>query len=278
MNMRRTGLALMLALLISGGLTWTLDHTSRKSKVVESRPLRRILVAKKDIAAGERLNSEDLTLTEWAAQEALPGSVNDLAGVVGRVALVSMMSGEPILSRRLASPGSGRGVAATIPPGTRAVTFRGPELSSLSSFAGPGDLVDVLTTDHAGSPANLAPMTVLEAVQILAVDDRISPDDNREPTPISSVTLLVPASDVPGLHRAMTGGTIVFALRNGTDTARGVYEVEASLRAKSLAQTQAPSLSAECRSETQKTAPETFTVETVAGGKATSQTFEEASQ
>ena len=278
MNVRRTGLAIMLALLISGGLTWVVGHTSRKPKVVESRPLRRILVVKKDIAAGEVLMDENVTLTDWAAQEALPGSVTDPAAVVGRMALVSMVSGEPVLLRRLATPGSGRGVTATIPRGTRAVTLRGPELSSLSSFVGPGDLVDLLITDRTAGPVSSSPLTVLEAVRILAVGERTSPDNNREQTSISSVTLLISASDVPRLNRAMTGGTIVFALRNGTDTARDVYKVEASPRTKSLAQTQDLAKTAERRPQMQRTTSRTFKVETVAGGVTTSQTFEEASQ
>ena len=278
MNARRTVLAFTLALAISGFLPWSITRTFRAKATVPSRPLGNILVAAKDVPAGEVLAAGSVVLTEWASREALPGSVTDPAVAVGRVPLVPLVSGEPILLRKLAELNLGQGISVTIPRGMRAVTVRGPDVGTVSSFLGPGDLVDVLATFHPQGLTEPASSTVLQAVRVFAVGDHTSPDHDRESSATTSITLLVPASEVPKLNLAMAGGRILLAMRNGADTAKDAYTVEDSTHTKSSAQAPSPAVLVQSRIQSHVHPADAFTVETIAGGKLTSQTFQEAAQ
>ena len=276
MNTPRTILAFTLALLISGIFTWSIGRTLGTRTKVTPRQFRQIVVASKDVAAGEAISAGSLAVSEWAAPQALAGSVTDPGAAIGRVALVSFVSGEPILLRKIADVGSGQGVSATIPRGMRAVTVRGPDVSAVSSFLEPGDLIDVIATCRLEGAEGCTSSTVLQAVRIFAVGDRTLPNHQHESVTASSLTLLVAPAEVGRLNLAMAGNRVTFALRNAMDTKQDGYADQEVAPKKGLAH--AADLEKETHRPTKDQVPSqgTFVVETVAGGKMTTQSFEEA--
>jgi pilus assembly protein CpaB len=59
--------------------------------------------------------------------------------------------------------------------------------------------------------------TVLQDVQILALDQKTSPDPQGKPTTANVVTLLVNPDDAEKAVLAAAQGSVHFVLRNGTD-------------------------------------------------------------
>ena len=275
MSARRTSLAFALALFISGILTWSITRSHRGTTPVITLPVHHILVAARDVSAGEKLAAGSVKEVDWAATETLPGAATDLSNAVGRVALLPLVSGQPILLPALADAGSNEGISATIPRGMRAVTVRGPDVVTASGFLQPGDLVDVLATYHSESSASIEAPAILQAIRVFAVGDRTSPLGVTSPTVANSVTLLIPASEIAAFNSAMAGGRITFALRNGIDTTRDAYTHEAVGSKQQVTDIPAVAAVGTRRRDRHIFKLDSFTVEIIAGEKHTSQTFEE---
>ena len=146
----------------------------------------------------------------------------------------------------------------------------------VSRFLSPGDLVDVLTTFHQEGSAGSESSTVLQAVRVFAVGERTSPEHDREATVADNVTLLVPNPEVSKLNLALANGRILFALRNRADLAiDAVHEPASSNDRTPMIATHAVS---QPKAPSPASASGLVTVETIAGGKLTSQTFEEPSR
>lgn len=276
MNSRRTILAFVSALLISGLFTWAIGRTLRNRTGTSAPPaFGHIVVASKDVPAGEVLVADSLSISDWAAPKPLAGSLSEAGNAIGRVALVALVSGEPILQRNLANAGSGQGISATIPRGMRAITIRGPDITGISGFLEPGDLVDVLATCQAEGPGGSASSVSLQAVRVFAVGDRTSPNRAHETTAATttSLTLLVAPAEVAKLNLAMTSGRVLFAVRNAMDTSQESYQKEDVAPRKSSDRTLNPERTNRPVVRANNASSGEFTVETVAGGKLISQSF-----
>lgn len=102
-----------------------------------------MVVAAKDIQLGSVLHAEDLGSAEMTGP--LPkGVIVNRQDAIGRGVISTLYQGEPVLESRLAAPGSGGGLAATIPPGMRACAVKVDEVVGVAGFVTPGMRVDVL--------------------------------------------------------------------------------------------------------------------------------------
>ena len=132
--------------------------------------LRPVVVATRPVAMGAVLRPGDVAVRELPASFLPEGHVAASAEAVGRTVVVALFPGLPVVRDHLAPDGL-RGVAAVLPPGTRAVTVPG---GGASAPVRPGDVVDVLATfdpamsAHAGPGA--AEPTFAVAVAALVVD------------------------------------------------------------------------------------------------------------
>ena len=109
--------------------------------------------------------------------------------------VADIYQGEPILDGRLAAPGSGGGLAATIPPGMRACAVKVDEVVGVAGFVTPGMRVDVLVSGDA--PGNPDPRegtevkTLLQNIQVLSAGTDIQKDAEGKPQQVHVVNLLV---------------------------------------------------------------------------------------
>src|SRR5207248_680318 len=134
------------------------------------------------------------------------GAAARVEDVVDRVADAAIQKDEPVLEARLAARDAGRGLAAVIPPGMRAIAIATPNMASgVAGFILPGSKVDVLLTvksHEANDPTGGATTTtLLQDVEILAVDQRLDPGGATkvDPKEMRSVTLLVTPSQAAKL-------------------------------------------------------------------------------
>lgn len=189
-----------------------------------------VVVVTADIARGLTLTADKLTTREWPKDAVPKGALMVLADAVDRTVSTSLVKDELLLESKLAPKGAGKGMAAVIPPGMRAVTIQTPNVATgVAGFILPGNKVDVLLT-MGGSGSNDttgggSTITLLQNVEILAVDQRIeAPTDNKvNASELRSVTLLVVPSDAAKLDLGQNKGTLRLALRNPSD--KGMEEV-----------------------------------------------------
>ena len=141
--------------------------------------------------------------------------------LIGRGVISALYEGEPILESRLATPGSGGGLAATIPPGMRAAAVRVDEVVGVAGFVIPGMRVDVLISGNppgADASAGSQVKTLLQNIQVLSAGTNIQKDNEGKPVQVQVVNLLVTPDQAERLSLASNQTKIQLVLRNPLDT------------------------------------------------------------
>lgn len=187
----------------------------------QSTQLGNVVVAKADIPLGAKIVVEQLALAPIPNGSAPEGVYRTLDQVVGRVAVQQIGLREPITDRKLAQEGAAAGMSAVIPEGYRAMTVRVDDIVGVSGFVMPGSFVDVIAvvTPPAQS-AGQGPISkiVLQSIKVLASGGSIdSPENQREPSHVSAVTLLVTPDEAEKLVLATTEGRLQLVMRNYSD-------------------------------------------------------------
>lgn len=223
MNLR-TGLLGMLALVFSGAAATGVYLFVEKPKAPGVETVS-IVIAVGQIPRGMTLTAEMLTTRDWPKDFVPEGALVKLDEAVGRTVWVPLVESDPIIESKLATLGAGRGMAAMIPRGMRAVTIQTPNVATgVAGFILPGNKVDVLWAlsqatqdDQTGGGSTV---TLLQNIEILAVDQQIEvPSENRVDTrDLRSVTLLTSPSDAARLDLAQNKGTLRLSLRNPEDS------------------------------------------------------------
>lgn len=181
-----------------------------------------IVAAARDIPLGSVLKSTDLSQIEVAGT--VPkGAILDPKTLVGRGVISNLYAGEPILESRLAAPGSGGGLAATIPPGMRAAAVKVNDVVGVAGFAMPGMRVDVIISGNppgdARNPEGPEAKTLLQNIEVLSAGQDIQQDAEGKPKQVQVVNLLVDPTQAELLSLASSEAHIQLVLRNPLDTA-----------------------------------------------------------
>lgn len=272
MNTQRLVAALCFALLGSTVFTWQLNRHLGRPMVAAAMPVRTVVVAAKDLAAGEALTSASLSLVTLPNTQPLQGLFSKPQDVAGRVLVTPLSSGEPITLHALASVAATAGMASTIPNGMRVVSIPATDSIGSSSLLAPGNHVDVFVSYHSDAEASVVSSLILQDVTVLASTQKgISAAEPRSSTP-EMINLLVTAEDAARLTAASVLGKITFALRNGTDKTHNPGLTHVTLTTERAL----PTAPAPARSASQSTAEprsKGFVVETLSGGKSSIQTF-----
>ncbi len=179
-----------------------------------------VVTATEDVPRGSVLSSSVLKVRHRLKKSVPSGAISSLDDAVNRCVVVALVEGELVLEGKLAAKDAGYGLQALIPVGMRAFTIRTPNASAgVGGFILPGNKVDVLTTSDAGgrgAKGGGATRTLLENVEVLAVDQRLdAPDASKvDPKELKSVTLLVTPRQAEKLANK---GLLHLSLRNSDD-------------------------------------------------------------
>ena len=241
----------------------------------------KVVAAATDIKIGTVLKSSDLTTVE--INGTLPkGVVLKPEDAIGRGVISNIYMGEPILESRLAAPGSGGGLAATIPQGMRAAAVKVDEVVGVAGFATPGMRVDVVIS---GTPPGQQPnagqgslaKTLLQNIQVLSAGADIQRDAEGKPQQVQVVNLLVSPEQAEILSLAVNEARIQLVLRNPLDTQIATPPITNAAELYSGTSVQPPSKPAIVyRKPAPKTAPEAsrvYVVEVLNGSKRTEAKF-----
>ena len=179
-----------------------------------------VVVAAHDLQVGTLIKDADLSTAEWVGAPP-KGAILAKATAIGRGVVSDMYQSEPVLDNRLAAPGSGGGLAATIRPGMRACAVRVDDVVGVAGFVTPGMRVDVLVS---GTGPGAAPSdgpkvkTLLQNIEVLSAGTNIQKDNEGKAVPVQVVNLLVTPEQAQLLSLASNQTKIQLVLRNPLDT------------------------------------------------------------
>ncbi len=272
MTARRLVLALLFALVGAGTLTFWVSRNMSKHDS-PAPPKQQYVAATKPLDAGETLQKANLTLIDWSAASKLDGGFLKVDDVVGRTVLYPVSAGEPILDRQLAAPGAGLGLSGKIPAGMRAISLKTDQVVGVAGFLLPGTHVDVLVTFRTPEQPNPVTSTVLQDAEIVAAGQKTQPDPEGKATTVDVVTLLVKPNDAERVTLASQQGTVHFILRNGSDheqtDAKPAELTQLGGNVTPVSHAKIHKVDAPAAS-----LKSVYTVQTVAGGKQTSESFQ----
>jgi len=215
------------------------------------KPMTQVLVAKRDLAVGERLAAADVAWQAWPsdavngafitngaapaksggavakAKAAMTGATDQMVGddpakvIDGAIVRDPILTGEPITARKIVRGGEGGYLSVVLTPGKRAVAASVSADTAAGGFILPGDRVDVLSTRDAPASSEGGKMvlaeTVLRNIRVLALDQKTAADKDAKAMTATTVTLEVSAAEAEALARAKAFGPVTLALRAYTD-------------------------------------------------------------
>lgn len=210
---------LLIAFVIAAGTSYIVFRLVGARLSAPRQTTTRIVAAATDIKLGTVLRDADLTTIEVVGT--LPkGAILRAQDAIGRGVISNLYLGEPVLDNRLAAPGSGGGLAATIPQGMRAAAVKVNDVVGVAGFVTPGMHVDVLIT---GNPpgANVSQgsqaRTLLQNIEVLSAGTDIQRDAEGKPQQVQVVNLLVTPEQAELLSLASNETHIQLVLRNPLD-------------------------------------------------------------
>ncbi len=274
-----------------GSALFTFWISKKLARAVGTNHRQQYVAATQDVAPGDSLQKQTLTLIDWPSDKPLEGAFTKADDLVGRTLLYPVSAGEPIRARYLVTAGSGAGLSTRIPEGMRAMSLRTDQIVGVAGFLVPGSHVDVLVTFHTPASPDPITATVLQDVQILATGQKMQPDPEGKISPADVVTLLVNPQDAEKVVLASAQGTVHFVLRNGADhTVVNSHSAELSELSDKVSSFNArlsinsqpfripgPPAVAASAGRTKPIAPPTpagYTIITNAGGKQTTESFQ----
>lgn len=191
-------LAIIFGLLTSISLYVYLLQLSA-GKVVALKPM---VVAKNSVPAFQPLSAADLQLIKVPVQGYPTGGLSDPNTVTGKVSLIAIPAGQPVLNSMLTPTQLG--------PGLRAVAVKAKLDNSVAYTLKAGDRVDILATmDN----QDKQPVTALVA-QNIPVIDRIE-DTNHKP---QAYVLALSVKEAMAITLAEQKGLIQLIRRDSSDT------------------------------------------------------------
>lgn len=137
--------------------------------------------------------------------------------ISGRTLRRSLKKGDPFLPEDFYAAGSGPQIVERLPAGYRAVTVPIENVGAVQGFAGPGSMVDVLFRSRPEGDRPEVTLTLLERVEVLAVDTNVVPGQQVAITTGGTVTLAVTPQQAKILKVVESRGELSLTLRGDAD-------------------------------------------------------------
>ena len=109
-----------------------------------------VLVAKRDLSMGTRLQPDMLETIHWPTAAPIESPLTAIDQAYDRVINMQVLRGEPLLKNKLAAIGEIGGLSSVLREGQRAVTVKVNEIMGVAGFALPGNFVDVMVNTPDG--------------------------------------------------------------------------------------------------------------------------------
>lgn len=183
-----------------------------------------VVVAKKDLAFGSRVLSEQLEETKWPADNIPEGAFKTIAELFNeqqnRVVLEALRANEPVLKGKISGPGQRATLSSMLGDGMKAVSIKINDVVGVGGFVMPGDFVDILLVveeredDDRKKPKHPAYSDLLlERIRVLGVDQSFDLKQ-QEPKLGNTVTVEVSLADAQKIALAQKIGQLSLVLRS----------------------------------------------------------------
>ena len=165
--------------LVMGLVTGSLVYRAITQKIaVEAsvQPTDEIVVATANMKLGETVTSRHVRLISWPKDSVPVGSLGSIAEAEGRVALTSIVVGEPLFDAKLTPKSAANGgiLSMLVPENLRGVTIKVDDALKESGFVSPNSRVDIVVSiaDRQRSGERTAKM-ILQNVLVLAAGQSV---------------------------------------------------------------------------------------------------------
>lgn len=202
-------------------LGWMKSQSKRQALQAPKVLMAPVVVAAKDVDAAQSLKAGELSVVQWPQKNLPKGGFSSIEEAVGRVTVLPMGAGEPIMEPKLAPKGTPAGMVALVSDKKRAMTVKVNEASGVAGFIIPNNRVDVVVSINRGEFSNdpLAKV-VLENLRVLGTGQKIiQKDPDGKPQVVPTVTLEVTPEEGERLALASAEGHISLVLRGQQDEA-----------------------------------------------------------
>jgi pilus assembly protein CpaB len=202
------GLSLILGLIV---VMINHNHDSSASTMAK------VVTAKTLLNYGDRLTPANLQVVDYPLQSVPAAAFSKIEDIAGpgeeRVALRSIVPGEPVLASKISGKGGRATLSTMIDKGMRAITIAVNDVKGVAGLIQVSDRVDVLLTRSDHSQTDV----LLQNVKVLGIDQRAADDDKDKkdkPVVAKAVTLEVSTEDAQKLTLGSSIGSLSLALRN----------------------------------------------------------------
>ncbi len=210
------GVSLVFALVVSS-VFYQMAGGRGSAHPAEGGPQKDLVVATRPLSVGVMVRASDVKVVKMSADSFPKGAFSKVEDVLERPVISNVLLDEPILEGRLATRGSGLGLAPTIPVGMRAVSVRVNDVAGVAGFVLPGMHVDVLVTGKPPNNDGDMTSTCLQNILVLSAGATMQPDARGTAMPAPTVTLLVSPEQAETLTLAGADGKVQLVLRNSSD-------------------------------------------------------------
>lgn len=182
-----------------------------------------VIVAAENIAFGQAIKADFLKEVAWPADSVPEGAIQSRTEALGdsegaRIALKSIVAGEPILRSKISGYGERPILSRKVPDDKRAYSIRINDVSGVAGFLLPGDHVDVLLTRRIGrANDNYVTDVIIQNVSVLGID-QLASEEEDSPVVARTATIEVSPEQAQKLALAQQLGTLSLTLRGYTDT------------------------------------------------------------
>lgn len=200
-------------------------------KVISQKPVEavetvQVLSATSAINPGAPLDEMNTKFVEIAVNSVPEGAITDIKDIQERYLKVPVMPGDWILKDKLTES---RGAAANIPEGMVTVTIPVDATTSHSGMLVPGNRIDLLLTFSEQSESGQSiqkTITVLEYVEVFAVDNRVYGIDKEGEGQAKNISLVVLPEQGKAVTLAGKVGTLSTMIRaSGGVQSKGKTEI-----------------------------------------------------
>ncbi len=202
---------------------WYLDEV-RTGAVAGTVRTTEVVVAAQNLPVGTTLTAQHLTVVGWPVSTVPQGVFASPDEVAGRTLVQSVVKGDTVLPDKLADKSAGRGLAALLKPGARAMAVKVDQVVGVAGFVQPGDRVDVIATmapddetrEALGHDAARVSKIILQNVGVLAIGEHMTSQGSK-PVSVQVVTLEVSPGESERLALASRHGDIQLIMRSRVD-------------------------------------------------------------
>ena len=225
--MKAARIVVLAVAVVAGGTAFLLAgrHDKPKQQAPQAPQIATVdvLVAKNDIALGQKLTPADMQWQAWPPSAATsnfitktsqPAAVDQLSGSIARAPFVS---GEPIREAKLVKANGSGYMAAILPSGMRAVSTPISPETGAGGFILPNDRVDVLLTRRPKDNESANSEIILKNIRVLAIDQNVEEKNGQKVVVGKTATLELTPRQTETLALAHQLGSISLALRSITD-------------------------------------------------------------